>query len=411
MPSREDIAIAGRWLSIIGIGEDGVGGLSSVARSLVLGAELVVGGARHLSLASELIVRDRMTWPSPLHDAFPHILARRGRPVCILATGDPFHFGIGKQIVEHVAVSDIICLPHASAFSLAAAQMGWALQDTAAVSLHGRAIEGLIRHLQPGARILALSWNGETPAVAASMLDRHGFGRSTVTVLEAMGGPRQRVRQHVASNFVMLDVDPLNTIAIEALAEPDARIVTLAPGLEDQLFEHDGQLTKREVRAVTLAALAPRQGELLWDIGLGAGSISIEWLLRHPSLRAIGIERHPERAARAVRNAACLGTPDLRVITGTAPEALRGLPEPDAVFIGGGLATPEVFDTTWAALKAGGRLVANAVTIESESRLQHLFAAHGGELTRIAISRAEAVGRFHAWRPAMPVTQWRVIKR
>jgi precorrin-6Y C5,15-methyltransferase (decarboxylating) len=288
--------------------------------------------------------------------------------------------------------------------------MGWGLQDVVCVSLHGRALEGIVRHLQPGARILALSWDGTTPAKLAALLTERGFGRSIVTVLEAMGGTRERVRSEVAEAFALSGVDPLNTIALEVVADPQAPVLGLAPGLDDDLFEHDGQLTKREVRALTLSSLAPRRGELLWDIGLGAGSVAIEWLLRDASLSAIGIEERADRAARAARNALALGAPDLKVVTGRAPEALAGLPMPDAIFIGGGISDAGVFEAAWAALKPGGRLVANAVTIEGEARLADLFARHGGGLTRISVTRANGVGAMHGWRAAMPVTHWRARK-
>jgi precorrin-6Y C5,15-methyltransferase (decarboxylating) len=266
-----------------------------------------------------------------------------------------------------------------------------------------------VRHLQPAARILALSWDGETPAKLAALLRERGLGDSTITVLERMGGPGERVRGAPAKGFDLEGIDPLNTIALEIVGPA----LSLAPGLDDTLFEHDGQLTKREVRAITVSALAPRQGERLWDIGLGAGSIAIEWLLRHPSLEAIGIEESAERAARAARNAATLGTPDLRIVHGRAPEALAGLPAPDAVFIGGGLGDARLFETAWRALKPGGRLVANAVSLGSEAKLIQQFQHNGGELTRIEIARSGAVGgsgKVFVWRPAAPIVQWRVTK-
>ena len=399
-----------RWLSIIGIGQDGVEGLSPLAHSLISGAELVVGGARHLELAAQLIRHERLQWPSPLHDAFPEILARRGRPVAVLATGDPFNFGVGKQIAALVPADELLCVPQPSSFSLAASRIGWALQDAATLSLHGRAIEGLIRYLHPGARIIALSWDGSTPAKAAKLLVERGFGSSSLFVLEELAGPRERVTRHRADTFALAGVSPLNVIAIEVGAGPQNTVIGLSPGLDDDLFESDGQLTKREVRAVTLAALAPRQGELLWDIGLGAGSVAIEWLLRHLSLRAIGVEEREDRAARAMRNALALGTPDLQVVVGRAPDALAGLATPDAVFIGGGITDKGVFDVAWEALRPGGRIVANAVTLESETRLKEAFDRHGGELVRIEISKAKTIGSFHGWRPAMPVTQWRAVK-
>lgn len=402
--------IAGRWLAIIGIGEDGVAGLSAAARRLIASAELVVGGTRHLALAGDLVRGKRLAWPSPLHEAFPRIIERRGRPVAVLATGDPFQFGIGSVLAKHVAEDELLCLPQPSAFSLAAGRLAWALQDCATLSLHGRALGGLIRHLHPGARILALTWDGTTPGQVATLLKERGLGGSRMTVLEAMGGPRERTTRILAHDWRDFDIDPLNTVALEIVADPGARVPALAPGLDDSLFEHDGQLTKREIRAVTLSALAPRRGELLWDIGLGAGSIAIEWLLVNPSLRAIGIEQREDRAARAARNAVVLGASDLEIIAGTAPEALAGLAPPDAVFIGGGLTQAGVLDAAWSALKPGGRLVANAVTLESEAMLAQLFAQLGGDLIRLALARADPVGGMHGWRPAMPVTQWRVVK-
>lgn len=410
MMTEPAICTGPRWLSIVGIGEDGVEGLSSVALQLIRSAELVVGGARHLELASELIRGRRLAWPSPISDAFPEIERHRGRAVAILASGDPFHFGVGKQIAAFVQADEFICLPQPSAFSLAAARMGWPLQDVSLVTLHGRALNGIIRHLQPGARILALSWDGATPRKLSELLTTHRMGKSRMTVLEAMGGARERIRHATASNFDIEEIQPLNTIAIEIVAEPETIIIPLAPGLDDDFFEHDGQLTKREVRAVTLSSLQPLQGQLLWDVGLGAGSVAIEWLLRHPSLRAIGIEARSDRAGRAARNAAALGVPELEIVQGRAPEALAGLTRPDAVFIGGGMMDDGVFDAAWSALKSGGRLVANAVSLESEARLAGYFQHFGGDLVRLQIARADRVGAMSGWRPAMPVTQWRVRK-
>ena len=399
-----------RWLSIVGIGQDGAEGLSPLAKSLISSAELVAGGARHLELAAPLIKGERLPWPTPLHNAFPAVLHRRGRAVAVLASGDPFHFGVGKQIAALVAADELILVPQPSSFSLAANRLSWALQDTATIPLHGRAIEGLARYLQPGARILALSWDGSTPAKVAKFLSERGFGESSLTVLEELGGPKERVSRQRANAFDLADISALNLMGIQVKASPGSKIIGLSPGLPDELFESDGQLTKREVRAVTLAALAPRQGELLWDIGLGAGSVAIEWLLCHPSLRAIGVEEREDRAARAIRNALALGAPDMQVVTGHAPLVLAGLAPPDAVFIGGGFTDEGVFEAAWTALRPGGRIVANAVTLESEARLKGAFDRHGGELVRIEISKAGKIGGFHGWRAAMPVTQWRAAK-
>lgn len=401
-----------RWLSIIGIGEDGVAGLPSAARTLIASAELVVGGKRHLGLADELIRGRRLAWPSPIGDAIPEIAKHRGRPVVVLASGDPFHYGVGDLLMRTIPATEMLCLPQPSSFSLAAARLGWPVQDVALVSVHGRALEAIVRHLHPGARVLALSWDGDTPKKLAELLVARGMGRSRLTVLEAIGGPRERVRQAMAVGFALADVDALNTIALEVEAPPDAAVVALAPGLDDGLFENDGQLTKREVRAATIAALGPHWGELLWDVGLGAGSVAIEWLLRHPSLAAIGIEDRPERAARAARNAAALGTPDLRIVQRKAPEGFADLPAPDAVFIGGGLSDPGLFDAAWVHLKPGGRLVANAVSLQSEARLIELFQRHGGELVRLEVAKAgkAGTGGVFVWRQSAPIVQWRVRK-
>jgi precorrin-6Y C5,15-methyltransferase (decarboxylating) len=403
---------AARWLSIIGIGEDGVAGLSSTAQALIASAELVVGGKRHLALADRLIRGRRLAWPSPIGEAIPTIEKHRGRPVVVLASGDPFHYGVGDLLLRAIPVEETLCLPQPSSFSLAAARLGWSLQESIQVSLHGRALDAIVRHLQPGARILALSWDGGTPAKLAELLVARGMGESRLTVLEAMGGQRERVRHATAAGFDAADVASLNTLALEVVASPGAAVVALAPGLDDSLFENDGQLTKREVRAATIAALAPRRGELLWDVGLGAGSVAIEWLLRHPSLKAIGIEDRPERAARAARNAAALGAPDLQIVQKQAPDGFAGLPAPDAVFIGGGLSDPGLFDAAWSHLKSGGRLVANAVSLQSEARLIELFQHHGGELVRLEVAKAgkAGTGGVFVWRQAAPIVQWRVRK-
>lgn len=397
------------WLTIIGIGEDGRAGLSPAALAALDRAEFVIGGARHLALAAPLSAKT-LPWPNPFADGYAAVQARRGQPTCVLATGDPFHYGVGAELARLIPAEEIVCFPQASAFSLAAARTGWSLPDCDCVSLHGRALERIIPHLQPGARILALSWDGSTPGKLAELLKARGLGASTITVCEAMGGPRERIRRAIAADFAIAGIDALNTVAIEVATTEDARIVTLAPGLPDAFFESDGQLTKAEIRALTLAALAPRAGELLWDIGLGAGSVGIEWCLRHPRNRCIGIEERPERAERARRNARELGATALDVRMGRAPEALADLPAPDAVFIGGGASEPGVFDAAWAALKSDGRLVVNGVTLETETLLGSLYAKHGGTMRRLAVARLEPVGGMHGWRAAMPVTQWVVAK-
>jgi precorrin-6Y C5,15-methyltransferase (decarboxylating) len=407
-----EISTSGRWLSIVGIGEDGIEGLSPMAQRLVSSAELVVGGKRHLSLAARLINGRQLSWPSPIGDALPEIAKYRGRPVTVLASGDPFHYGVGDLVMRSVPAEEMICLPQPSAFSLAASRLGWSLQHTSLVSVHGRALENIIRYLQPGARVLALTWDGETPAKLAQMLVERGLGQSEMIVCEALGGERERLRRTTAAAFDLKGVAALNTIGLEIVGSPSAAVLSLAPGLDDALFENDGQLTKREVRAATLSALEPRQGELLWDVGLGSGSIAIEWLLRHPSLRAIGFEADATRAGHATRNAAALGAPDLTIVQGRAPETFAGQPAPDVAFIGGGLSNPGLFEAAWAALKPGGRIVANGVSLATEARLIDLFSRHGGELVRLEVSRAGKAGggNVFVWRPAAPIVQWRARK-
>lgn len=400
----------GRWLSIIGVGEDGLAGLSDAARTLIGQAELVVGGQRHLDLVAGAVRGETMLWPSPLHDGFPAILERRGQPVVVVATGDPFFYGIGSVLAREVPADEMVCLPGVSAFSLAAGRLGWALQDCALVTLHGRTLERVLPALQPRSHVLALSWDGATPAKLAELLVRYGFGDTRMTVCEAMGGPQERLRGIVARDFDLTEIVPLNLVALDIPDVPGARAMPLTPGLPDDWFEHDGQLTKRDIRAVTLSALAPRRGELLWDIGAGSGSIGIEWMLADPANRAIAIERDETRASRVARNAASLGVPDLKIVRGAAPEALVGLPTPDAIFVGGGGTGEGTIDAAWAALRPGGRLVVNGVTIETQVELTRRFKALGGDLKTIQISQADPVGGFHGMRPALPVTQWSVIK-
>ncbi len=399
-----------RWLSLIGIGEGGADELSASARSLIRDAELVAGGERHLDLASELIQGETLAWPSPLSRALPCILERRGRPVVVLASGDPFHFGIGARLAATVPAEEITCLPAPSTFSLAASRLAWSLPDVDCLSLCGRPLESLAPHLQPGRRLIVLSADETTPAAVSAYLTARGFGQSCMTLLEALGGPKERMRVSYAETFSITDADRLNCLGIHLTAGPDARVIPLAAGLSDACFESDGQLTKREVRAVTLSSLSPRAGELLWDIGCGSGSIAIEWLLRHPANRAIGIEPNQERRLMATRNAANLGAPRLELIAGSAPEALADLPQPDAIFIGGGATAPGTIEAAWSALKPGGRLVANGVTIETESLLAAQFSTLGGSLVRLSVERSDRVGRFHAFRPAMTVTQWMAVK-
>ena len=365
---------------------------------------MVFGGQRHLVLAASLIGGVARPWRSPFERAVEEVLAHRGRQVCVLASGDPFVYGVGSVLLRHVDPRETLTVPALSTFSLAAARLGWALPETTQLSLHGRALDLVRPHLQPGARVLALTSDGEGPAALARLLADTGFGTSRMTVLEALGGPRERLRATTAVGFDLGDIGPLNIVAIEVEAARGARVLARTSGLSDELFEHDGQITKREIRAMTLAALSPRRGELLWDVGAGAGSVAIEWMLADPSMRAIAIEARSDRVARIRRNAAAFGVPGLEVIEGRAPAAFAGFAQPDALFIGGDAAG--VLDAAVAALRPGGRLVVNAVTVETEALLMVRHATLGGELTRVAIARVEPMGTTQAWRPALPMTQW-----
>ena len=394
----------------MGIGEDGVDGLGPPARDLVAHADVVFGGQRHLDLAKPLLRGIARPWPSPFDGAVAQVLAERGRRVCVLASGDPFQHGIGALLGRHVPADEMTVAPSPSAYSLAAARLAWDLARVGLVSVHGRPIENLLRHLQPGRRLLVLTSDAAGPGRIAERLTSTGFGSSRMVVLEALGGPQERIRHAVAERFALDGVHPLNVVGIEVSADDSARVLPLTPGLPDAWFEHDGQITKREHRALALAALAPRPGELLWDVGSGSGSIAIEWSLADASLRAVAVERRRDRAERIRYNANRLGACPVRVLEGTAPDALQGLPTPDAVFVGGGASDPALLGAVQAALRGGGRLVVHGVTLETEAELVRQYAGLGGELIRVDVSRAQELGSFRAWSPARPVVQWRWCK-
>ncbi|MEF8793187.1 precorrin-6y C5,15-methyltransferase (decarboxylating) subunit CbiE [Thiohalorhabdus sp.] len=394
------------WLTLVGLGEDGLEGLTPGARSALETAETVFGGDRHLALVPEVPGQERLAWPSPLTDALTWIEARRGRPVCVLASGDPFWYGIGATLARRLPPEAMTVHPAPSAFSLAAARMGWTLQEVRCLSLTGRALERVHPWLHDGARILVLSWDGTTPASLAERLTERGFGSSTLTVLERMGGPGEQHREALADEWGGAEAADLNTIAVTCRAEPDARPVARTPGRPEGDFHHDGQITKAEVRAVTLAHLAPGTGDLLWDIGAGSGAVGLEWMLADPANRAVAVEPRPERIANIAANAGDFGVPDLQCVEGQAPEALDGLPAPDAIFIGGGLTTPGLVDRCRASLSPGGRLVANSVTVEGDAVLAEAQQLLGGRLTRLAVERAQPLGGFSGWSPLRPVTVW-----
>jgi precorrin-6Y C5,15-methyltransferase (decarboxylating) len=397
------------WLSIVGIGEDGFDGLSVAARHLLAHAELIVGGQRHLALVASL-GKPTQEWETPFSASIPKLLTHRGRRVVVLCSGDPFWYGAGSVLAEAIPADQTVAIPAPSTFAWAAARLRWRLEETVTLGLHARPIELLRPHLRTGARLIVLVRDGAATAQVATYINANGFGPSHLTVLEALGGSRERIRGTTAASFAFDDVISPVALAIEAVAEPGTAILPRVAGLPDELFAHDGQLTKREIRAVTLSTLAPRGGELLWDIGAGAGSIGIEWLLTHPANRAIGIEARQDRLERARSNALSLGVPHFDLRLGTAPDVLKDLPAPDAIFVGGGASRDGVLDAAWQALAPGGRMVVNSVTLETEAILISRQARHGGTLLRLSVERAGSVGDRSGWRAAMPVVQWSVTK-
>ena len=398
-----------RWLTVIGIGDDGLDGLAPATRALIEAAEIVVGGARHLAMVPETTA-ERLPWEQPFADSIAAIAAHRGRRVVVLASGDPMWYGAGAILARHFSREEMAVLPHPGAFSLAAARLGWPLADCTTLSLHARPLDAVRLHLAEGRRVLILSEHGETPRAVAQLLTESGWGPSRLTVLEHLGGVSENAIASTAQDWGDRGAADLNTIALECQARPGLRGLPRRAGLPDDAFEHDGQLTKREIRAVTLAALAPLPGETLWDVGAGCGSVAIEWLRADENLSAVAIERDPARVAMIARNAAALGVPGLRIVNGVAPQALSGLPAPNAIFVGGGISEPDLLPALWEALRAGGRLVANVISVEGERALLDAQARHGGSLTRLAVSRAEPLGSRNAWRPLIAVTQWAAVK-
>ncbi|MFE3447544.1 precorrin-6y C5,15-methyltransferase (decarboxylating) subunit CbiE [Nonomuraea sp. NPDC059194] len=396
-------------ITVVGIGADGWDGLAARSRQAVQDAEVLLGSARQLDLIPESGAR-RVRWPSPLLPALPGLLAEYGdAALCVLASGDPMFFGIGSTLARLVGAEKLRVLPHPSSLSLACARLGWPVEETAVVSLVGRPLDALRRAVLPGRRLLVLAADASGPARVAELLTEHGYGASVLHALSDLGSAAETHVQGTAATWDRASSN-LTVVAVECVADEGTVPRPLVPGLPDDAFEHDGQLTKREVRAVSLARLAPLPGHLLWDVGAGAGSIAIEWMRAHATCAAIAVESHPERAARIGRNAAALGVPALQVVTGRAPEALDGLPVPDAVFVGGGATVPGLLEACWRALPPGGRLVANAVTLESESVLTTWYGRHGGDLVRLSVARAAPVGGFTGWRTAMPVTIWTATK-
>lgn len=400
------------WLTIVGLGEDGMAGLTAASRAAIAAASAVLGSARHLALLPQLrsaaaVDQQWLTWPVPFADGLPMLLALRGQAVVLLASGDPFWFGAGSVVTQSLNRSEWRALPAPSTFALAAARLGWPLEQTVCLGLHAAPLARLRPHLAPGARLLVLLRDGAAVAELAAWLVEVGFGATALTVLEALGGPRERLRDSSAQTFDLTDVG--HPVAAALQVAGSGAVLAHSSGLDDGWFAHDGQLTKQPLRALALSALAPRPGEQLWDIGAGSGSISIEWLLAHPRCEAVAVEANSERAERLQGNAARLGMDRLVLVLGRAPAALAGLPPPQAVFIGGGL-SEDLLAALWPLLPAGCRLVAHAVTLESEALLAAWHGRCGGRLLRIELAEAQPLGTRRGWRAAFPVVQWSVTR-
>ena len=406
-------------VDVLGLGADGWGGLATLARATLDRADVIFGSRRQLDLLPPHLSAEQVCWPSPLAPALPGLLtAHPGRRV-VLASGDPTWYGIATTIARLLPDLPLRIVPHPSSLSLACARLGWAQQEVEVISLVGRPVEILHPAITPGRRLLVLAGGVDSPAETARLLRNRGFAPTRLIALSDLGSAQEQRVESTAGEWPAAGAGrwPIGTapraltvLGLECIAGTDANRLTRTPGLPDNAYENDGQLTRRQIRAITLASLAPAPGELLWDVGGGAGSIGIEWMRTHPTCSAISVERDGERANRIRRNAVALGVPGLGVVGGSAPAALAGLPTPDAVFIGGGASTPGLIETCWQALPVGGRLVANVTTVESEQAIVSAWTSHGGELTRIEITSAAPIGRYTGWRPAMPVTQWTAIR-
>ena len=414
--------ISKKWLRVIGIGEDGWDDLTADAQDLLYESEIVLGGERHLKMLPKDWEGERIIWSSPIREAVSKIVSWRpedsagAQKVAIMASGDPLCYGIATKLLRHLPIEEIWIKPALTTFSLMCSRIGWSLPDVETLTIHGRPVEMLHPFVQPGAKLLILSKGEESPKQAAELLSARGFGKSKITVLEHLGGTKERQFSGQADSWNHPEGAALNAMAIECIPENNANVLSRNPGLPDEIFLHDGQLTKREIRAVALSKLMPVVDHLLWDVGAGCGSVSIEWMRTNPRCRAVAIEKSKSRLKLIEQNSQELGVPMLQIISGSAPEVLADLPAPDAVFIGGGLSSGNLLQTCWSALRPGGRLVANAVTLEGEQKLlqwQNENAGKSGasgDLTRLSISRAEKIGKFQGWKEMRSVIQLAVIK-
>jgi precorrin-6Y C5,15-methyltransferase (decarboxylating) len=388
---------------VVGIGADGMAGLPPASADELRRATVVYGSPRQLDLLDDSVSADRRRWPSPMLPALVDLFQEARSDVHVVASGDPMFHGIGTTLTKYYGVGRVTVLPHVSSVTLACARLGWAVQDAEVISLVTAQTPSAVRR---GGRSIVLSRNESSAAELARLLTATGRGESVLTLLEQLGGPQESIRSGTALEWSVRppdDVDPLNVIAVEY--RPDERIITTLP---DDVLAHDGQLTKQSMRAVTMAALAPRPGELLWDVGAGSGSIAIEWARGSNRCDAVAFERDGARRERITKNATAFGA--AVEVRGPAPESFEGVRAPTAIFIGGGLTHPGLLEGCYFHLMGGGRLVANAVTIESEAVLAQWHSKHGGEMRRYQHYRGEPVGGFTGWRAAMPVTQWTMIK-
>jgi precorrin-6Y C5,15-methyltransferase (decarboxylating) len=396
------------WLDIIGIGEDGVDGLSVSALDVLSKAEIIIGGDRHHKLAPNPDAQ-RISWPSPFDAMIDEIKSHRGKRIVVLVTGDPLWYSVGARILKAIPKEEVRFFPQLSAFQWASCRMGWSLADCETVTVHGRAASQILPYLAPNVRMLVLTKDKTSPAAVADLLNKRGFGKSTITVLAALGGDNEKRFEGSAESWTQ-DVPDFHILAIECIAGKDAQWYSRAGGLPDDAFVHDGQMTKQIVRSATLSALQPYPDALLWDVGAGCGSIAVEWMRASRGAQAIAIEPVADRILMIQQNAINLGVEKIQIVEGKAPTVLECLSTPDAIFIGGGITHEGMFETCWNALRDNGILVANAVTVESEMTILKLHERYGGALSRMSIHQAEPVGRFNGWKPFMPVTQWVISK-
>ena len=397
------------WITVIGIGEDGIESLNESSKSIIKHADTIIGGKRHLKMIPYNIP-DQLEWLSPLVDTIPLIEKRRNKRVVILATGDPMHFGIAVTLQKYFNPDEMQVLPALSALTLACARLMWPIDKVKYISLHGRPSESVRSYFAPGHKLVILAHDSNTPKFVAEALCDSGYEKSKITVLENMSGKTERQTTELASKWNLTDISPLNTIAVDCIESVKSKRYFMGLGLRDRAFENDGQLTKREIRLLTLGALTPRPGALLWDIGAGSGSIGIEWLLINNGVKAIAIEKDTNRAERISNNAVALGVPHLKVVNDDALQIVHTLPPPDAIFIGGGIGAIGLVEACWDLLKPNGQLVANCVSIENERHLIEWHNRLGGDMTRINISRGSSAGAYKLWKSLTPVTQWAVKK-